>query len=112
MSAVKRRRWRLEAKTNMSQPKSPEIFATSNPNQRADKVNRRTSDSITVRRRSEMIGIDGICLVGIVSVSESIEMPSSSHRNSESRAIPGMKQTMPANTRLAVVAKVAIEKKQ
>jgi hypothetical protein len=111
MSAVNRLRWCLEAKTSVSQPKSPEILTTSNPNQRADNVNRRTSESITLCRRNEMAGIDGICLFGIVNVSESIEMPSSSQRNSQSAPIAAMKQTMPAIMRLPVAVAV-MEKKQ
>jgi hypothetical protein len=103
MSAVKRLRWSLEAKTSLSEPKSPEILTTSNPNQRADIVNRRTSRSNTVRRRNEKAGIQGICLVGIVSVWESIEMPSSSRWNSQSAPIPAMTPTMPGAARLPVV---------
>ena len=95
MSAVNRFRWCLEAKTSVSRPKSPEILTTSNPNQRADNVNRRTSESITLCRRNEMAGIDGICLFGIVNVSEFVEMPSSSQRNSQSAPIAAMNRRCP-----------------
>ena len=95
MSAVNRFRWCLEAKTSVSRPQSPEILTTSNPNQRADNVNRRTSESITLCRRNEMAGIDGICLFGIVNVSESVEMPSSSQRNSQSAPIAAMNRRCP-----------------
>jgi hypothetical protein len=88
MSAVKRLRWAREAKINKFQPKSPVILTTSNPSQRADIVNRRTSDSSTVCCRTDKTGINRIRLVGIVSVFWSIEMPDNSRRKSQRATMP------------------------
>src|SRR5271166_1004217 len=88
MSAMKGRRCPLEAKTNISEPKSPETLTTSNPNQGADTVNRRTSESNTVRRQNDKSGIHGIRFVGIKIASELIAMPASSDNSRQSATTP------------------------
>jgi hypothetical protein len=54
-------------------------FDRFNPNQGADTVNRRTSDSDTVRRQNDKTGIHGIRFVGIEIASDLIDMPGSSN---------------------------------
>jgi hypothetical protein len=79
-------------------------LATSNPAHPGDNVNRRTSDSNTVRRRSDKAGIHRIWFTGIVSVLESIEMPGSSRQNSHSAPIPANAHTTPGGQALPIVA--------
>jgi|SRR5271165_7691640 len=97
------RRCAFEEKTSTSEPKSPEILTTSNPDHGGDTVSRRTSDSATVRRQNDSKGNHWLRFVGIEIASELIEMPFSSRKTIQSAPTATRTPRMPAKTGLRSV---------